>query len=95
MPDTGWRRQFHDPMLVEGYPDLLPLSPDDMTGNVRAVRFNDQVETFGDIQWVSNIERRPEMEMLRTKQFIVQPANSIAPDINTVLRGLARFSMKT
>jgi hypothetical protein len=29
----------------------------------------------------------PEMEMLRTKQFIVLPANSIAPDINTVLRG--------
>jgi hypothetical protein len=64
-----------------------------MTGNVRAVRFKDQVETFGDIQRVSNIERRPEMEMLRTKQFIVPPANSIAPDINTVLRG-ERLCMK-
>jgi hypothetical protein len=46
-------------MLVEGYADLLPLAPDDMTGNVRAVRFKDQVETFGDIQGVINIERRP------------------------------------
>ena len=37
----------------------------------------------------------PEMEMLRTKQLIVLPANSIALDVNTVLRGLAQFSMKT
>jgi hypothetical protein len=35
------------------------------------------------------------MDMFRIKQFIVLPPNSIAPDINTVLRGLARFSMKT
>jgi hypothetical protein len=28
-------------ILVEGYADLLPLTPDDMTGNVRAVRFKD------------------------------------------------------
>jgi len=30
----GWHRQFNDPILVEGYADLLPLTPDDMTGNV-------------------------------------------------------------
>jgi hypothetical protein len=34
------------------------------------------------------------MEMLRIKQFIVLPANSIAPDINTGLRGIERLSMK-
>jgi hypothetical protein len=35
----------------------------------------------------------PEMEMLRIKQLIALPANSIAPDINTGLRGIARLSM--
>ena len=35
----------------------------------------------------------PEMEMLLIKQLITLPANSIAPDINTGLRGAARFSM--
>jgi hypothetical protein len=33
------------------------------------------------------------MEMLRIKQLSVLPANSIAPDINTGLRGPARLSM--
>jgi hypothetical protein len=33
------------------------------------------------------------MEMLRIKQLIALPANSIAPDINTGLRGIARLSM--
>jgi hypothetical protein len=32
--------------------------------------------------------------MLRIKQLMVLPANSIAPDINTGLRGVARLSMK-
>jgi hypothetical protein len=36
----------------------------------------------------------PEMEMLLIKQLMVLPANSIAPDINTGLRGEARLSMK-
>ena len=36
----------------------------------------------------------PEMEMLLIKQLMVLPANSIAPDINTALRGPARLSMK-
>ena len=35
----------------------------------------------------------PEMEMLLIKQLITLPANSIAPDMNTGLRGAARFSM--
>lgn len=56
-----------------------------MTGNVHAVRL-DEVETFGDAN---------KMEMLRIEQLIVLPANSIGPDINTVLRGLVRLSMKT
>jgi hypothetical protein len=34
------------------------------------------------------------MEMLLIKQLMVLPANSIAPDINTALRGPARLSMK-
>jgi hypothetical protein len=33
------------------------------------------------------------MEMLLIKQLITLPANSIAPDINTGLRGAPRFSM--
>ena len=59
MSDKGWRRRFDDPTLVEGHADLLRLAPDDVTGNVRAVRLKDQVETFGDIQGVRNVERRP------------------------------------
>jgi hypothetical protein len=35
----------------------------------------------------------PEMEILLIKQLMVMPANSIAPDISTALRGLARLSM--
>ena len=35
----------------------------------------------------------PEMVMLRTKQLIELAANLIAPDINTVLREIARRSM--
>jgi hypothetical protein len=42
----------------------------------------------------SSLRTAPEMEILRIKQFIVLPANSIAPDINTVLREPARLSMK-
>jgi hypothetical protein len=45
--------------LVEGYADLLPLAPDDVTGNVRAVCLKDQFETLGDVEGVTNIERRP------------------------------------
>jgi hypothetical protein len=36
----------------------------------------------------------PEMEMLHIKQLMVLPANSIAPDINAELQGIARLSMK-
>jgi hypothetical protein len=45
--------------LVEGHADLLPLAPDDVTGNVRAGRLKDKVEVLGDVEGVSNIERRP------------------------------------
>ena len=37
----------------------FPLAPDDVTGNVRAVRLKDKVETLGDVVRVGNIERRP------------------------------------
>jgi hypothetical protein len=62
---------------------------------VRVVRFKDKVERSG-MSWglVTSSAAAPEMEMLRIKQLIVLPANSIAPDINTVLRGIARLSMK-
>jgi hypothetical protein len=46
-------------MLVEGYADLLPLAPDDMTGNMRAVGLKDEVETLGEVEGVRNIECRP------------------------------------
>jgi hypothetical protein len=37
----------------------------------------------------------PEMEMLHMhiKQLMVLPANSIAPDINAVLQGIARMKL--
>jgi len=47
------------PILVEGYADLLPFSPDDVTRNVRAVRLKDEVETLGDLERVGDVERRP------------------------------------
>ena len=34
------------------------------------------------------------MDMLQIKQLTVPPENSIAPDISTGLRGIARLSMK-
>jgi hypothetical protein len=79
--------------LIERHADPLLLAPDDVTGNVRAVRLKDKIETLGDVVGVSNIERRPEMVMLRIRQLIVLPANLIVPDINTGLRGIARLSM--
>ena len=52
MPDIGWcRRFFDDPMLVEGYANLLPLAPDDMTGNARAVRLKDEGQNVP-VPWV-------------------------------------------
>jgi hypothetical protein len=82
MPDKGWRRRFDDPILVEGHADLLRSGPDDVAGNVRAVRLKDQVETLGEVEGV-RMSAAPEMDMFRIRQFIVLPANSIAPDINT------------
>jgi hypothetical protein len=46
------------PVLVEGHADPLLLAPDDVTGNVRAVRLKEKVETLGDVVGVGNIERR-------------------------------------
>ena len=45
--------------LVEGHADPLPFAPDDVTRNVRAVRFKDKIKTIGDVAGVSNFERRP------------------------------------
>ena len=59
MSDKGWRRRFDDPTLVEGHADLLRLAPDDVTGNVRAVRLKEKVEMLGNVEGVSNVERRP------------------------------------
>jgi hypothetical protein len=59
MPDQGWGRRLDDPMLVEGDADLVRLAPDHVTGNVRAVRLKDQFETLGDVEGVTNVERRP------------------------------------
>jgi hypothetical protein len=55
----GWRRRFDDPILVEGHANPLLLAPDDVTGNVRAVRPKDKVKTLGDVEGIRNIERRP------------------------------------
>ena len=69
MPDKGWRR-FD--CWSKATPISSPLAPDDMTGNVRAVRFKDQVETFGDIQGLVTSSDAPEMDMFRIRQFIVR-----------------------
>jgi hypothetical protein len=45
--------------LVEGHADPLLLAPDNVTGNVRAVRLKDKVKTLGNVVGVGNIERRP------------------------------------
>jgi hypothetical protein len=45
--------------LIERHADSLLLAPDDVTGNLRAVRLKDKIETLGDVAGVSNIERRP------------------------------------
>jgi len=57
--NRGWKRPFDDPILVEGYADLLTLPPDDATRNVRAVRLKDQVETLRNLKRVGDVERRP------------------------------------
>jgi hypothetical protein len=44
---------------VEGHADPLLLAPDNVTGNVRAVRLKDKVKTLGNVVGVGNIERRP------------------------------------
>jgi hypothetical protein len=81
-----------NPWLVEGHADPLVLSPDDVTGDVRVVRLEDEIQTIGDIARVTNFDRRPEIDMSLIKQLTVLPANSIAPDIDTFLRGFARLS---
>jgi len=48
-----------NPVLVERYANPLLFAPDDVTGNVRVVRLKDKVETLGDVEGASDIERRP------------------------------------
>ena len=43
------------PILVEGYADLLPLPPDDVTRNVRAVRLKDEIETLRNLKRVGDV----------------------------------------
>ena len=45
--------------LVEGHADPVLLAPDDVTGNVRAVRLKNKVETLGDVVGLGNLKRRP------------------------------------
>jgi hypothetical protein len=61
---------------------------------VGVVRLKDQVETLGDVVGLVTSSAAPEMEMLLIKQLMLLAANSIAPDINTGLRGPARLSIK-
>jgi hypothetical protein len=82
--------------LIERHAYPLLLAPDDVTGNVRAVRLKDKIETLGGVpsRGLVTSSAAPEMVMLRIKQLIVLPAKLIVPDINTGLRGIARLSMK-
>jgi hypothetical protein len=61
--------------LVEGHADPLLLAPDNVTGNVRAVRLKDKVKTLGNVVGSAASSAAPEMVMLRTKQLIAPPAN--------------------
>ena len=61
--------------LVEGHADPVLLAPDDVTGNVRAVRLKNKVKTLGDVVGLGNSSAAPEMVMSQTKQLIKQPAN--------------------
>ena len=45
--------------LVEGHADPLLLTPNHVTGNVRAVCLKDKVEMLGDVLRLGNIQRRP------------------------------------
>jgi hypothetical protein len=46
------------PDLVERHADPLLLAPNDVAGNVRAIRPKDKVEALGDVERTSNIECR-------------------------------------
>jgi hypothetical protein len=51
------------------------LAPDDVAGDVRAVRLKNKVEMLGDFKGSVTSSAGPEMVMSRTKQLIAQPAN--------------------
>jgi hypothetical protein len=59
VPISGIAREREHWRLVEGHADSLLLAPDDVTGNVRAVRLKEKVEMPRDGVGVGNIERRP------------------------------------
>jgi hypothetical protein len=63
--------------LIERHADPLLLAPDDVTGNLRAVRLKDKIETLGDVAGVSNIERRP-----RNGHVADQAVNRAANELN-------------
>src|SRR5712691_5762825 len=61
--------------LVEGHADPVLLAPDDVAGNVRAVRLKKRLKRSG-MSWGSaTSSAAPEMVMSQTKQLIKQPAN--------------------
>jgi hypothetical protein len=63
--------------LVEIHTDPLILTPNDMTGNVSAVRLKDEVETLGDVMRLDNIERRP-----RNSHVAYQAINYASSELN-------------
>ena len=58
------------------------------------VRLKDKVETLGDLLGLVTSSAAPEIKMSLIKQLMLQSANSIAPDINTVFRAPARLSIQ-
>jgi len=63
--------------LVEGHADPVLLAPDDVTGNVRAVRLKNKVKTLGDVVGLGNLERRP-----RNGHVADQAINQAAGELN-------------
>src|ERR1700682_2065082 len=63
--------------LVEGHADPVLFAPADRTGNVRAVRLKNKVETLGDVVGLGNLERRP-----RKGHVADQAINQAAGELN-------------
>jgi hypothetical protein len=64
-PAVGIAPERADPVSVEGDADPFLLPPDDMTGDVRVVRLEDQIEALGDVVGASTRNQESAKRALR------------------------------